>query len=197
MYNTLEFGDLSEQEQDQYSALINKVNGKLLESFARSLVFKSILFVATGGISMVISGPLAIWRAIQNSNAVYNVKSYVNSLKEMHDCEHVNWNTFPSAHLALGGEELTNDTTKVKCPICKHETLQMFSTDYNRDLMSCSNCNKTVIIKYSRINMRQAETLIIPGCYSIPLIDAAGHSLADLDLGNLSSFFEGLVDVFL
>jgi hypothetical protein len=193
MFNTLTFDELSEEEQDQYLALINKINGKLLERFVKSLGVKVVLFMVTGGFSVLLSAPLWIWRTVQNANAVDAVKAYVNGLKDAYNCEYINWNTFSLAHLVIGGEKLSSSATNVKCPICKSKTLQQFSTDHNRDLMICGNCNKSIIVKYSGINKRQAEQLIIPGFYAIPLVDAVGDAL-HLDLGDLSSFFEGLLD---
>lgn len=181
----LYFDELREDEQDNYLALVNNIDTKLLDKFLSSLPLKLGFMLLTGGTSLWFSGLRWMYLLGKKSNAISAVKLYVEGRRKRYRRKFVDWDSFPGVHIVMGGKRRVSNKPSIQCPVCRQETLQQFLINSEREILSCSNCSKNVVIKRSE-STRRAEMILIPGFYalSIPFTSGIGPVLdgvADAD----------------
>jgi hypothetical protein len=193
----LSFYELQEEEQDTYLALVNKIDTKLLDKFLRGLPMKIGIMLITGGVSLWFSGFRWLLKVGEKENAITDTKKYIETRRKRYRRKMTNWDTFPGVHIVMGGKRRGNNNPKTQCPVCKKDTFQQFLADSKREILSCSNCGKNIVIKRSESTGRP-ENFLIPGFYTlaIPLSGNLSDALDSIDdpvvvletLGNLLDF---------
>jgi ribosomal protein L37AE/L43A len=183
----LSFFYLTEYEQNQYMDLHNKIDTQIGTRFAKKLPLTVGMAILTGGTSLLFAGARQAYAFSKQGNAINRVKVYAEEQRIRYGCKLINWNTFPAAHIVIGGEPLKNNNQQERCPICKKITMQHFSGGTQREIYICNSCGKTMAVKRSSTGV--PEELLIPGL-CVAAIPLAGelHDVV-IDLG--SSLIDG------
>jgi hypothetical protein len=194
----LEFTELSDHEQDRYMELVNAIDTRLLNKFLKSLPLRAVSLIVSGGLMLPVSGVMWLYRLGKKEEAKDAVKKYVKRVRRHYWRRYVNWNSFPSAHVALGGRPLPNPNPCSTCPICKHYSMQSFIVNDRREVLRCDSCKKCMVVTHARYT-GGLENFVIPGFYAVAIPASAeiADVLSNVDIGgSIADVLSSVVDLF-
>ena len=195
----LKFFDLGTSKKLRYMELCNKIDTQLGEKFVKAIPLRAFMAVVTGGTSLIFTGVRQGYQLTKKANAIGEVKSFVEFERSSGGYSHVEWNTFPGAHIVVGGSRMDMTEKAVKCPLCKHVSLRNFVADSNHEIMTCGHCNRIITVKVGRFS-HSPEEIFVPGVFvaAIPFTDGI-ENLGDLAisacdfLGDVAGFALDLI----
>lgn len=173
----LSFFDLDDGAQLRYMELANKIDTRLGEKFLRALPIRIGMAIVTGGTSLVTSAVRQGYQLVKNNLAKDAVKDHVKRESKRLRRRHINWSTFPGAHLAIGGPPLSRASgEKLPCPLCKVRAVYRFVAGEAREVLFCDACSKSIVVKANRVTGLPTEVLI-PGLFAaaIPVAGELTH----------------------
>jgi hypothetical protein len=100
--NALSFLELTEEEQDRYIELANKIDALLTRNYLRKLPARLAIACFTMGLGLMFSNIAYTVRRVANARAKRAARVYVQELRRQHGRVGVAWRTFPSAHNVVG-----------------------------------------------------------------------------------------------
>lgn len=178
----LSFFDLDDGAQLKYMELANKIDTRLGEKFRRALPIRIGMAIVTGGSSLATSAVRQGYQLVKNGRAKDAVKDHVKRESRRLRRRHVNWSTFPGAHVVIGGPPLSRATgQKLLCPLCKTTAMHRFVAGEAREVLYCDACSKSIVVKANRASGLPAEVLI-PGLFAaaIPVSGEIAHIASDV-----------------
>jgi len=194
---TLRFHDLEFAKMRDYIELSNKIDARLAEKFVKKIPLRVTMAFLTGGTSLILSTGRQLYQLNKKSVAIDAVKTFVEKERRLRDCTYIEWNTFPESHVVIGGAPMRTDEQPTLCPLCKRHGMRKFVSDSDREIVSCSSCNRIGVIKASRT--REPAEFLVPGVFAAAIPFTGGiehlqdiaHTAADL----LADFADAALDL--
>lgn len=194
----LSFYDLTDDEQEEYVDLVNKVNALLTRNYLKRLPVRIVMAFFTLGIGLMLSSMAYSFAAQENREAKREARRYVRRLRGYYGKARIAWRTFPGANIILLRFKLPRSGQR--CPVCGRWRLRRQRAG-RRLIMHCRHCGKTLIVENAG-GGGTAWEILAPGLLShsisysgsIDNLGDLGHSLSDafdslFELGGCLDFF--------